>query len=197
MNGNETDLWDSGRVAFSASTWTPYQGKLLTAESSVYWKVRIWNKDREMPEWDIPIPFDIDLLSPQDWKIQYIGMSNEDPQPPLLRKAFGWNRGGDKMLLHANSLGCHEVYLNSSPVSDAVLTPVVPQFNRRSLSITYGITNSLRAGKNKLVIWLGGGWYRDQLFGIIKGDPFVRIQLEVRNNNIWGIFQATDTSWLA
>ena len=82
------------------------------------------------------------------------------------------------MLLHVNSLGYHEVYLNGSPVSDIVLTPAVSQFNRRSLSVTYDITNSLRIGKNELVIWLGKGWYQDQLPGVVKGGPFVRAQLE-------------------
>ena len=197
LNENKADLWNSGKVTSSASTWIPYQGKLLAAKSFAYWKVRIWNKDGEVSEWSTPASFGIGLLSPQDWKAQYIGINNEDPQSPLLRKTFEWNKKGDKMLLHVNSLGYHEVYLNGSPVSDVVLTPAVSQFNRRSLSVTYDITNSLRIGKNELVIWLGKGWYQDQLPGVVKGGPFVRAQLEVRNNNVWETFQATDASWLA
>ena len=197
LNENKADLWNSGKVTSSASTWIPYQGKLLAAKSFAYWKVRIWNKDGEVSEWSTPASFGIGLLSPQDWKAQYIGINNEDPQSPLLRKTFEWNKKGDKMLLHVNSLGYHEVYLNGSPVSDIVLTPAVSQFNRRSLSVTYDITNSLRIGKNELVIWLGKGWYQDQLPGVVKGGPFGRAQLEARNNNAWETFQATDASWLA
>ena len=189
LNENKADLWNSGKVTSSASTWIPYQGKLLAAKSFAYWKVRIWNKDGEVSEWSTPAFFGIGLLSPQDWKAQYIGINNEDPQSPLLRKTFEWNKKGDKMLLHVNSLGYHEVYLNGSPVSDIVLTPAVSQFNRRSLSVTYDITNSLRIGKNELVIWLGKGWYQDQLPGVVKGGPFVRAQLEARNNNAWETFK--------
>ena len=122
LNENKADLWNSGKVTSSASTWIPYQGKLLAAKSFAYWKVRIWNKDGEVSEWSTPASFGIGLLSPQDWKAQYIGINNEDPQSPLLRKTFEWNKKGDKMLLHVNSLGYHEVYLNGSLVSDVVLT---------------------------------------------------------------------------
>ena len=59
------------------------------------------------------------------------------------------------MLLHVNSLGYHEVYVNGKHVGDAVLTPAVSQFDKRSLIVTYDISELVRKGSNEIVLWLG------------------------------------------
>ena len=92
------------------------------------------------------------------------------------------------MLLHVNSLGYHEVYVNGKHVGDAVLTPAVSQFDKRSLIVTYDISELVRKGSNEIVLWLGKGWYRDGLPGVVEGGPFVRAQLESRDEGGWTTF---------
>lgn len=197
LNEKDADLWNSGKVSSSESAWITYQGKVLNSKSFAYWKVRIWDKEGNISDWSTPAYFAVGLLSPFDWKALYIGIDNEMPQSPLLRKTFVWKRKDKKALLHVNSLGYHEVYINGLPISDAVLTPAVSQFNKRSLSVTYNVTDILQEGKNELVIWLGKGWYQDQLPGVVNGGPFVRAQLEVQKNKKWETLLTTDSSWLA
>lgn len=80
---------------------------------------------------------------------------------PLLRRRIDYHPSDDgRVLLQVNSLGYHEAFVNGTAVSDAVLTPAVSQFGKRSLIVTYDVTDLMRAGENDLVLWLGKGWYQ-------------------------------------
>ena len=114
---------------------------------------------------------------------------------PLLRKTFRWKERNARAFLHVNSLGYHEVYVNGKAVSDAVLTPAVSQYNKRSLSVTYDVTSFLKDGENDIVLWLGKGWYNEGLPGVVEGGPFVRAQLEVQKRGTWQTCLVTDNSW--
>ena len=195
LNEEDADIWNSGKVSSSESVWIPYGGTPLEAKSFVYWKVRVWNERGDVSSWSENACFGVGLLSGEDWKAQYIGLPGNETQEPLFWKNFSWNKDGEKALLHVNSLGYHEVYVNGEAVSDAVLSPAVSQFNKRSLSVTYDITRFLKKGGNDLVIWAGRGWYREGLPGVVKGGPYVRAQLEVQKDGGWNTFLVTDDSW--
>ena len=199
LSEDKADLWDSGRIDSEASNWILYQGNALKSKLFSYWKVRVWDGEGNVTAWSEPACFGIGLLNPEDWSARYIGMDQDGDkmESPLLRKTFQSNVIGEKMLFHVNSLGYHEVYVNGKPVSDAVLTPAVSQFDKRSLIVTYDITPFLQKGSNEIVIWLGKGWYRDGLPGVVEGGPFVRAQLECRENGSWTTILVTDDSWMA
>ena len=63
--------------------------------------------------------------------------------------------------------------------------------------MTYDISELVRKGSNEIVFWLGKGWYRDGLPGVVEGGPFVRAQLESRDEGDWTTVLVTDDSWLA
>ena len=195
LNEEDADIWNSGKVMSSESVWIPYGGRSLHAKSFVYWKVRVWNAQGDVSPWSEKAFFGVGLLSSEDWKAQYIGMPDNKNQEPLFWKNFSWNEEGNKAFIHVNSLGYHEVYVNGQAVSDAVLSPAVSQFDKRSLSVTYDITSFLKKGENDLVIWAGKGWYREGLPGVVDGGPYVRAQLEVQKNGEWNTFLITDDSW--
>ena len=66
---------------------------------------------------------------------------------PQLRKTFDVKNKGEKVFLHVNSLGYHEIFLNGEKVGNNILTPAVSQFNKRSYVITYDITGLVKGGK--------------------------------------------------
>lgn len=136
-------------------------------------------------------------MNPSDWKAAYIGSDtlSGKPQSPLLWKHFQWDQKGTKAFLHVNSLGYHEFYLNGKKVGDAVLAPAVSQFDKRSLIVTYDVTDLLEKGENDLVLWLGKGWYQDGLPGVVEGGPFVRAQLEEFEDGEWRTSVVTDSTW--
>lgn len=199
LSEGKADLWDSGKTDSEQSVWVLYRGTPLTSKSFAYWKVRVWDEDRIATKWSDPAFFGVGLLHADDWKANYIGVDygQEPPRSPQFWKTFQWDNTGEKALLHVNSLGYHEVYLNGRPVSDAVLTPAVSQFDKRSLTVTYDVTGLLQKGENDLVVWLGQGWYHDGLPGVVEGGPFVRAQLEVWKEGAWLTSLVTDGTWSA
>lgn len=198
LSETNADFWNSGKVDSDQSVWVLYQGKPLASKSMAYWKVRVWDSKGNVTDWSEPAFFAVGLLGTTDWKAQYIGIDEaEDPKSPQFRKTFSWNRLGGRALLHVNSLGYHEVYLNGKSVNDAVLTPAVSQFDKRSLVVTYDITNFLKEGENDLLVWLGQGWYHNGLPGVVKGGPFLRAQLESVKDGNSSTVLVTDQSWKA
>lgn len=197
LSEGKADLWDSGKISSERSNWVTYQGNTLKSGSFSYWKVRVWDENGKASAWSEPACFGIGLLRPEDWSARYIGMENtrKKQESPLFRKTFQCNSIGERALLHVNSLGYHEVYVNGNPVSDAVLSPAVSQFDKRSLILTYDVTKLLQKGSNDIVIWLGKGWYRDGLPGVIEGGPFVRAQLECGENAKRTTVLVTDDTW--
>ena len=193
----KADLWDSGKTESTESIWITYKGETLQSKNFAYWKVRIWNQEDQISEWSQTASFGVGLLSANDWKAQYIGLqTNENtPQSPLLWKSFTWDGKGEKALLHINSLGYHEAYINGKTVSQAVLNPAVSQFEKRSLICTYDVTPLLKNGENDIVLWLGKGWYQDRLAGVINGGPYVKAQIELLNKGISTPILVTDASW--
>lgn len=197
LTEEKADLWNSGKVESTESAWVLYQGNELASKQFVYWKVRVWDGNDKASDWSETACFGIGLLHPSDWKASYIGSDtlSGKPQSPLLWKRFQWDQKGTKAFLHVNSLGYHEVYLNGKKVGDAVLAPAVSQFDKRSLSVTYDVTDLLEKGEYDFVLWLGKGWYQDGLPGVVNGGPFVRAQLEEFENGEWRTSLITDSTW--
>lgn len=198
LNEGDADLWNTGKVSAPMSPFVAYDGEPLKSKDIAYWMVRVWNKDGKVSSWSEPACFGIGLLAPSDWSGSYIGKAADADKDnsPLLRKRFEWH-GGEKAMLHVNSLGYHEAYVNGHPVSDAVLTPAVSQYSKRSLAVTYDITPLLEDGANDIVLWLGRGWFHESFPGGVAGGPYVRAQLEVLSDGEWHTALVSDSTWQA
>ena len=200
LNEGEADLWNTGKVADASSVGIVYQGKPLSSRSLSYWKVRVWNQNDEVSEWSKPTRFGIGLLSEKDWasNARFIGIEQTDEKTqiaPLLKKSFQYEPGKETVLLHVNSLGYHEAYVNGQPVSDAVLAPAVSQFGKRSQIVTYDVTSLLKKGENEVRLWTGIGWYR--AFSQQAEGPYVRAQLDAVSAQEAKTLLTTDDSWQA
>jgi alpha-L-rhamnosidase len=198
LNESKADLWNSGRVASDVSVMLPYAGKPLASRSAVYWKVRVWDEKGRVSRWSDVAMFSVGL-DETDWKGGYIGLSREagNPQSPLLRKQFEVADTDAKAFLYVNSLGYHEIYVNGERVGEDVLSPAVSQLNKRSLFVTYNIAPYLQKGRNDLIVWLGQGWYRPGLPGVVYDGPLAKIQLEEQRNGQWNTVAVSDASWQA
>lgn len=202
LNEKEADLWNSGKVEKDASLGIVYEGKKLAPRSLAYWKVRVWNQEGVASDWSANSLFGIGILEEKDWDVsaRFIGLklnSGEEQHTPLLRKKFHYDPDKERMLLHVNSLGYHEAYINGRRVSDAVLAPAVSDFGKRSLIMTYDVTSLLKKGTNELVLWIGKGWYQEGQRGVIKGGPYVRAQLDAVTRYGAKTLVATSESWQA
>jgi alpha-L-rhamnosidase len=199
LNEKSADLWNSGKTISSGNVLVPYGGKKLISKTACYWKVRIWDENDKISEWSEVSQFSIGLLTRSDWKAEYIGLSNNGDMliSPQIRKTFDLKSKGEKVFLHVNSLGYHEVYINGEKAGNNVLTPAVSQFNKRSLVLTYDISQLIKPGINDIILWIGNGWYSKGLPGVSDDGPLVKAQIERYENNSWNTIISTDSSWVA
>ena len=198
LTEEKADLWNTGKVKGTESLWIPYAGKALTSRSVVYWQVRAWDQNDKVGGWAKGAHFSVGILDKSLWKGQYIGMKRDNPKvQPMFWKTFSYSGKGKPSFLHINTLGYHEVYLNGQKVSDDVLVPAMVEFPKRSLAMTYNVTNLLQDGQNDLVIWLGTGWYDAGLPGVKEGGPYVMAQIDQLDNNNWNTIVKTDETWKA
>lgn len=197
LENDKANLWNSEVISSSESILVPYNGKPLKPGVFVYWKVRVWDESGEVSSWSRIACFSTGLLTASDWNARYIGFAgNSDfKECPQFRKSFNVKEQKGKLLLHVNSLGYHEIFLNGEKVGTAVLAPAVSQFNKRSLSVTYDLSRLVKNGTNELVIWTGSGWYSSGYPGVIDQGPLVRAQLEQVDGLNRNIVLATDSSW--
>ena len=200
LDENNADLWNSGKVVSQEIVSVPYGGKKLSSKAFAYWKVRVWDENGKAGEWSEPAYFGVGFLEDNDWasNAAYIGVPNNKGKSevsPLLRKKFTVREKDGRYLLHVNSLGYHEAYVNGTAVSDAVLTPAVAQFGVRTRIVTYDVTPLVKAGENDLVLWTGKGWYQTHNKAVVPGGPYVRAQLDCLADGSATALAATDGSW--
>jgi len=165
LDATEGHIWDSGKVSSGESIHHPYQGPPLRSGQRCYWKVRVWDTHDQPSEWSTPAFWEMGLLSPFDWKAEWIGPDlKEDkssPQPcPMLRKAFRVEGPVRSARTYVTSLGLYELELNGRRVDDQVLTPGWTSYDKRLQYQTYDVTELLQEGENAVGATLGDGWYR-------------------------------------
>lgn len=193
------NLWDTGKITSGESIMIPWEGSPLTSGSLVYWRVRTWDENGTPSEWSETARFSVGLLNNEDWKAEYVGLSTEDGDPdfPQVRGNFILDDFKGDALLHVNSLGYHEVFINSRKVDDSVLTPAVSQMDKRTFIVTYDVSPLLREGKNTIALWLGEGWFSDGLPGVDYAGPLVKAQLDILESGEWKTAAATGKGWKA
>ena len=81
-------------------------------------------------------------------------------EAPLFRKQVQLKKG-QRTLIHVNSLGYHEVYVNGQRLGHQVLAPAMTQLDKRSAIVTYdatdaGVSVALTQGD---VVSENGKWY--------------------------------------
>lgn len=197
LENDKADLWNPEAVSSSESILVSYDGKSLQPGVVAYWKVRVWDESGEVSPWSRIACFSTGLLTGGDWNARYIGLpGNSDfKECPQFRKLFEVKEQKGKLLLHVNSLGYHEVFLNGEKVGAGVLAPAVSQFNKRSLSVTYDLSRLVKTGTNELVIWIGSGWYSNGYPGVTDQGPLVKAQLVKVAGLDRKIILATDSTW--
>ncbi len=67
------DLWDSGKVAGTATTGIHYGGLPLASGKACFWQVRVYDGSNNVSAWSVPAQWSMGLLSPADWSAQWIG----------------------------------------------------------------------------------------------------------------------------
>ena len=178
------NVWDSGRVDFPKSAHVVFAGTTLQSNRTYFWKVRVWDRDGTASFYSAPARFTMALLSPEDWKAEWIGRGprveprgpsgyfkdpseeesldhkvEHDGRSTLLRRDFLVKNAVRSAHVHVCGLGLYELYLNGNKVGKNVLEPGKTHYREQVFYNTFDVTRELQAGKNALGIMLGNGWF--------------------------------------
>ena len=198
------EIWCTGKVASGQSVYVPYGGETLLAGQKYYWQVRVWDNKNKVTAWSEPATWQMGLLTPADWKAQWItpGYTEEGDSPPspLFRKTFALNK---KLLLataYITAHGLYEAQINGHRVGDAYLTPGWTSYNKRLQYQAYDVTSLLKEGQNAAGATLGSGWYRGHVGfsptpNLYGKDIALLFQLEVTYTDGTTATIVSDETW--
>ncbi|HSW00876.1 MAG TPA: glycoside hydrolase family 78 protein [Sedimentisphaerales bacterium] len=207
LKDDRADLWDSGKVASDQSIHVVYSGRPLGSRTRCYWKVRVWDADGKTSPFSEVGTWDMGLLTPQDWKAQWISVPGKDedkgPQPaPLFRKSFLLSETPVSARVYVCGLGYHELRLNGQKVGDHVLDPAFTRYDKRALYVVHDVTSQFKKGQNALGVILGNGWYNMHTRCVWDFDkapwrdrPVLRCQLEMTFADGSTRVVASDATW--
>ncbi len=187
LEKGEGDCWDSGRVGAEQSQHVRYAGKPLAARQTVFWKVKIWDKDGAESAWSSVATWEMGLPESADWagaswirlekdtrnsplsKRAFQTRAMTEPKvvqakpSPLLRREFEVKPGVKRARAYVCGLGYHEVFLNGQRCGDAVLEPGQTSYDVHAYYVTHDVTRLLRSGRNAIGVMLGNGFYGQSL----------------------------------
>jgi alpha-L-rhamnosidase len=100
--------------------------------------------------------------------------------------------------LHISAQGLYRCFINGTRVGEDLLTPGWTCYDNRIAYQTYNISHLLKAGDNRIVIWLADGWWRSQMLWALNpifncwGDRIGAIaQIQVGKS----VLVQTDDGW--
>ncbi len=95
LQADAGDLWDTGKAASDDTTAVVYRGKKLASHARCFWKVMAWDRHGKPSAWSEPAQWSMGLLSPAEWKAQWIGCDRwrtmETPEAPLDGAKWIWH----------------------------------------------------------------------------------------------------------
>lgn len=210
LKKDEGDLWDSHKIASSASIMVAYAGKTLVSRTSCFWKVRVWT-NKGQSQWSHSAFWSMGLLNAPDWKAKWIGYDNGFPWDSIskfsrlsaryFRKEFKSDKSIKKAVVYIVGLGHYELYINGKAIGDEVLAEAPTDYTQAVKYNTYDVTNNISQGDNVIGTVLGNGRfftmrpkYKPQKIKEF-GFPKMLLQLEITYNDGTKKVIASDDSW--
>jgi alpha-L-rhamnosidase len=204
LKEGKPDIWDSGKHLSSKNKQIAYNGAPLKSCSRYFWSVMVWDKDNHPGNFSEPEYFETAYLDPADWKGRWVTNTEDTASyySPYIRKVIEARGKPIRATAFVAGIGYHELYVNNKKVSNTFLEPGYTRFDRRTLYLTYDITDFLTNGKNCLGVILGNGWYNVQTKAVWYFDKAPwrkspRLLMNVRLQYADGAveFISTDESW--
>lgn len=218
-------IWNSGKVESDASILVKYDGKALEPGKRYYWKVKVWDDDRNESAWSEMASF-VTRLEDAEWtKSAWIGYDelNDDGRIvpgvhlpgssqkwrdvksgdhilPLMRKDFKVNKELKSALVFVSGLGHYELFLNGNKVGNSFLAPGWTHYDAYAFYNTYDITSELMHGENAFGVMLGNGFFnipneRYRKLMTAYGNPMLRMLVKIEYSDGSTENIVSDRSW--
>ena len=109
------------------------------------WQVRVWDNNGKTSRWSTPATFQMGLLSPADWKAEWIEPGFPEDTvlrpSPLMRRQFNLAKKVSQATAFITAHGLYEAWLNGVRIGDACLTPGWTSYNKRLQYQVYDVTS--------------------------------------------------------
>ena len=153
------ELWNTHKVK-SSSMDVLWGGAPVLPETKVIWKVRLWDENDQMGEWQEAY-FETGI---NKWQARWITGNyrvNKKKRYPVdcFCKDFETSNI-KKARLYITACGLYEAKINGKKAGDFVLAPGITDYRKRVQYQTYDVTELLQPGKNRITVQLADGWYR-------------------------------------
>ncbi|MBC8080644.1 MAG: glycoside hydrolase family 78 protein [Gorillibacterium sp.] len=212
LNGEQGDLWDTGKVLSNRTIQVEYDGEMLHSRMNCYWKVLAWDMQGKLSEWSEAARWTMGLLEEADWQAHWIGIDslpNDDttiaegtvPAPRYLRNTFSISGAVRTAVLYVTSLGVYEMHLNGKRVGDHLLAPEWTNYHKRIQYQTYEVTDILASGVNSIAAVLGNGWccglwqFWPPKIQTYSDQPYLLLQLEIEMESGQRYMILSDDKW--
>ncbi|MBD1391501.1 alpha-L-rhamnosidase [Mucilaginibacter glaciei] len=155
--------WATPKLA-SSNILATYNGKPLQAYTKYFWRVDVWDMNGVKAASSGVSSFEMGVMKITNWKGTWI--SDEESvnvkPAPYFRTTFGTGKRVKSARAYIAVAGLYELYINGEKIGDHRLEPMYTRFDRRTLYVTYDVTQQIMAGKNAIGVLLGNGWYNLQ-----------------------------------
>ncbi len=163
VSNGQGDYWDSGNILASTIP-AVYDGPDLQPFTTYFWSVQVQLNEGSWSAFSDAASFETGMMNQTNWRGDWISDTydyNIKPAP-YFRKEFSVGKKIKSARAYIAVGGLYELYLNGEKVGNHRLDPMYTRFDRRTLYVTYDITNNLKDGDNAVGVVLGNGWYNHQ-----------------------------------
>jgi alpha-L-rhamnosidase len=154
-------IWNTGWIQ-SSSSLINYTGQ-LKPYTKYYWCVAIADQQQKKSTSAIA-SFETGLMEMRNWKGSWISdVSDIKLKPaPYFRNTFSAQKHIKSARAYIAAAGLYELSINGKKVGNHRMDPMYTRFDRRTLYVTYDVTDNLKDGTNAIGVLLGNGWYNHQ-----------------------------------
>jgi len=157
------DSWTTAKV-MSAANLVNYNGKALQPFTKYYWRVQLWVQGGKKISPSAISSFETGMMDMRSWQGAWISDSKgiAEKPAPYFRHTFNVKKPVRSARAYIAAAGLYELYINGSKTGNHRLDPMYTRFDRRTLYVTYDVTEQLQNGNNAIGVLLGNGWYNHQ-----------------------------------
>jgi alpha-L-rhamnosidase len=118
LRPSKADAWDSGRINSSGSVNIAYAGAAIRSQQRYFWEVRVWDNKGKLTT-SAPAWFETGLMSPGDWKAQWITRKDPAAEQELNTIRWIWLPNSDPMHVPSATPAHFLYHLNLNAKPDA------------------------------------------------------------------------------
>lgn len=157
----KANSWNTGWIK-SDRNLVIYSGFPLKPFTKYFWRVDVTNNSKK--SFGKIASFEMGMMSMSNWQGSWIS-DNENVKlkpAPYFRNTFNTSKKVKSARAYIAAAGLYELSINGKRIGNHRMDPMYTRFDRRTLYVTYDVTNEINQGKNAIGVLLGNGWYNHQ-----------------------------------